>query len=571
MKLNRVKPYWLLLLVLLMTISTVLSTGMAQARYINTVTTVAVIETPVKDITSNCLVTAENPARTVLLGEMDTSKPMTVPFWLLSSSSDATAELKWGVANPDHTEYLSIGVLVGNDLLVPGEEISLMEDIRLDLALYLVPTEIARSTPHDTVKVTIHVTLGEEMWGTFQVILPEVEKMEEIPETEEKPTDGTEPVDATEPTESMESTDATESSEETGSDDSVEPTTSDEQREPADPAEPKNFADSADDTEPADPAEPSDPAEPADPAEPSDPADPADPAEPADPANPEDPVEPEESTEPEENPYAEEEECIELKTLATFNANEQLPVVLELADHITSVRFGVQYGEEEDAILGALPNYTMFSVDGGNSYYMVYGDYVPEFVLQDLITVPILMDFRYAKLEGELNLAMEAYMGEDLRKTCVVTTQPNVEQIWQTVPLPQKQEDTAELLSDPEQEKLLGPVLTFENMLEFIFPLDWEDAELEYTVEILTVTEDQTLAYVPVNLSEEGLQATYCEDEDIHRLVFQLGHKFAQPGTYRITMTWTYEGICYDESQTTFFINCSARKTPADERSGGTK
>ena len=554
MKLNRVKPYWLLLLVLLMSISTVLSTGMAQARYINTVTTVAVIETPVKDITSNCLVTSEDPARTVLLGEMDTSETMMIPFWLLSSSSDATAELKWGVADPDHTEYLNIGVLVGNDLLVPGEEISLMEDIRLDLALYLVPTEIARNTIHDMLKITVHVTLGEEMWGTFQVILQAVETVEEIlGETDVDPEETTE--EETEETTEEETEDTTEEETEDTTEEETEGTTEEEtegttEEETEDTTEEGTEGSTEEETEGTTEEESEGTTE----EEKSE--------ESTDEEDPEDII---------ENPYAEEEELIELKTLANFNANEQLPVVLELADHITSVRFGVQYGEEEDATLGALPNYTMFSVDGGNSYYMVYGDYVPEFILQDLTTVPIVMDFRYAKLEATLNLAMETYMGTELRKSCVVTTYPNVEQIWQTVPLFPKQPDTAELLSDPEQEKLLGPVLTFENMLEFIFPLDWEDAELEYTVEILTVTEDQVLSYVPVNLSEEGLQATYCEDEDIHRLVLLLGHKFAQPGTYRITMTWTYEGICYDESQTTFFINCSARKTPADEQLGGTK
>ena len=252
-----------------------------------------------------------------------------------------------------------------------------------------------------------------------------------------------------------------------------------------------------------------------------------------------------------------------MKTIPSFNPADQLPVKMVLADHITSVRLGVQTMDNEQAIFEAFPDYTMFSVDGGNSYYMIYGGLIPEFVLRDVNAVPLLMDFRYTQMEQntELTLAMEAYMDNGLRKTCTATTISNTLQQWQTVPVGENKETAP--ASQEELKQLTDPILNFDNVLEFNFPLEWEHAEITYNVELLTMTEGKILEYIPVELSEDGLQATYCKDETIHRLVLQLGHKFNQPGTYRIRIIWNYEDLCYADTQTTFFVNCSGQRKSA--------
>ena len=154
-------------------------------------------------------------------------------------------------------------------------------------------------------------------------------------------------------------------------------------------------------------------------------------------------------------------------------------------------------------------------------------------------------------------------MGEELRKSCTAITTADAQQYWQTTLLPQNQNEPVSPLVLSEAEKLLGPVLTFENVLQFVFPLEWEEAELEYSVEFLTMNADQTLEYIPVELTEERLQATYSKNETDHVLTLQLGQKFAQPGTYRVRMVWSYEGICFIDTQTTLFANCSARSDAA--------
>lgn len=553
---NRIKLYWLLLLSVLLVGSVTVSVGITQARYGNTVTSPVVLKASAMDISSNCLVSAGDAARTVLLGEIDLDKSMTVPFWVLSAGADREVKLNWGISDQEHIHYFNIDLLVGEETLTAGETIVLPEDVRLELMLRLVPTVLARTTVHGEAKINVHVTLDDTMWGTFQVILPAVQGsteavavseepeaeaaeaaavVEEEPEAMAEPT----PEPTVEPTEEPEAT----------AEPTVEPTvepraTSEPTIEPT--VEPSATPEATLEPTPTPTVEPS--ATPTPTIEPT----------PEPTATPQPTIEPtpEPTLAPTANPYEEQEALVELNAMSTFDLKRQLPVVMTLAEHITSVRLGIQAVCDKETVpeeavvaeavtevvtLEALPDYTMFSVDGGNSYYMVYGDYIPELILHEITTVPLLMDFRYTKLkqDEELTIAMEAYMGRELRKTCTAVTK------------------ASEVI---EAENLMGSILNFENTLDFIFPMNWRDMEMKYTVEYLTVTGDQTLKYVPANLSEDSLQTTYINDENNHRLELKLGKKFKQPGTYRITISCSYEGLCYDTMQTTFFVNCSGRE-----------
>ena len=104
------------------------------------------------------------------------------------------------------------------------------------------------------------------------------------------------------------------------------------------------------------------------------------------------------------------------------------------------------------------------------------------------------------------------------------------------------------------QSRVLKP----DNYLELVLPLHWWDAELEYTVEILTMTASGVPEYRPVTLSAGGLTAKRTTYGGVHNLVFQIGEKLPQAGTYRVNMTWKYKDICFAKTQTTFFIDYSA-------------
>ena len=100
-------------------------------------------------------------------------------------------------------------------------------------------------------------------------------------------------------------------------------------------------------------------------------------------------------------------------------------------------------------------------------------------------------------------------------------------------------------------------ILNRDCYMELTFPQTWEEADLEYSVEILTMTEDGQLAYEIVELSEEVLTATYTRNAEEHKLELRIGEKLPQAGTYRLNMNWKYKGVCFEQTQTTFFINYS--------------
>ena len=209
---KRISACWLLLLALLVAAGILLSTGETQARYQDSDTAVAIMNVSGQGVTSNCLVTEQDAPRTVLLGELDLNGSVEVPFWLLSPGTDATETLSWGVADELYAQYLNISVFAGYEALEPHTQLELLEDIKLDLTLCVEPTDSAREMTHYEMKIPVHVTLGEELWGTFQVILPATIS-EDDPEHDdvlladpwEEPTEeATEPTEeVTEPTEEV--------------------------------------------------------------------------------------------------------------------------------------------------------------------------------------------------------------------------------------------------------------------------------------------------------------------------------------------------------------------------------
>ena len=267
---------------------------------------------------------------------------------------------------------------------------------------------------------------------------------------------------------------------------------------------------------------------------------------------------------------------IRLETLSRFDSGGMLPVQIVLTEDVTDFKIGLGVIREENAedpenpraeIL-PLPRYTRFSLDGGESYYMLYEDLVAEFFVDKTTTIPMLLDFRYTGMENGTGflLAMEAYAGADRAANCyestICSTSASVSAaVYNEAAyleyLKQTQSVTEETIKKPAAQKG-SYVLNQDNVLVLTLPQEWDEAEMEYSVELLTLAEDKSLAYKLVDLSASGLLAEHTENEQVHDLVISIGDKLPQAGTYRINMQWTYEGICYIEKQITFFINYTA-------------
>lgn len=585
---NRIKLYWLLLLVLMYTATLVLSVGETQARYETTVVHNTLVESQTAGITSNCLVSKNEAPLTVLVGELSMYRSTAVPFWLKSTGADAVGKLAWSVSNPDHVQYLKITMASGVDPIDSNMEIDLLKDAKMEITMNILPTEMARNTEHPAMKINVLVTWGEEMWGTFQVILPEVKNEEEnstsddeensedpeqVPEEDTTTAENKDNADTTEETSLTESTDSdtivnnqidaqsgetAQALSENAALAAQEAEGEQETAETAETTEPTVATEETESTEETGGTE-EPPAESTDSTEPS-----QQPTE----ETTEPTEEPTVSTEPVQEPQPE--DPIQMRTLRSFDPTEKLPVKIRLTEEITSVRLGLMAVDQEATEdpekpvldFDVLPDYTRFSVNQGESYYMMYDGRIAEFALQGVTDLSVLLDFSHAELKAEddLILAMEAYAGQTLVETCRTTISPDARESCRTVihSAVQQMRSTEESAPAAAGETAAVGILSRNNILEYTLPLEWAEKDMEYSVQILTRAEDGSLIYNQVPLTAEGLSAEYTNYNGVHNLVFRIGENLPQAGTYRLNMKWSYEGICYAETQTTFFINYSA-------------
>ena len=422
---NRIKICWLLLLTLLYTQCFVLSVGPAYARFDTTVVASTLLEAKPHGMTSDCMIQKGDPSMTVLVGSLEKSRK--VSFWLKSTGSDAIGDLLWSVSNPDHLQYVQIAMQIDSVTIDPGETIELLRDVPMTFTMTISPTAIAKTTEHPEMKVHVVVTWGDEMWGTFQVILPEVkaetetsgnEDPEHISQNENElnqPEDGTGISGSTSAPEdpAQQTTETTETTEpETEPTETTEPETepmetTEPETEPTETTEPE--------TEPTETTEPE--TEPPETTEPE-----TEPTETTEPTIPAPTVTPEEPEEEEKTDT----DAIRLETLTRFDPSQALPVKMHASEKITSVRLGLQVEEEEETHFEPFPDYTMFSLNQGESYYMMHDGYIAEFALGDASSVSVLLDFSRTDLKTDkaLVLAMEGYRGNDLVAACTVQTAP---------------------------------------------------------------------------------------------------------------------------------------------------
>ena len=665
---KRINACWLLLLVLMYTAGLLLGVGESQARYNNTVAASTLVQSRQIGVTSNCLVTSKDAPVTVLAGEMSLYSPMSLSFWLQSTGAEATGKLRWGVKDPESAKFVKVTMQSGSDMIEPEAEIDLLEDVRMDITMNITPTEKARNTVHEEIKIQVLVTWGESMWGTFQMILPEVKPEPTEPETEptepeteptepeteptepetaptdpttevtEPSTEATEPTTgatepttgatepttgatepttgateptsgvtepttgATEPTSGVTepSTEATEptsgvtepSTEVTEpSTEATEPTTgatepSTEVTEPStEVTEPSTEATepSTEVTEPStEVTEPSTEAtEPSTEAtEPSTEA-----TEPSTEATEPSTEETEPATEETEftippeffDDEEKEKNPIRLETLNRFDITQKLPVRIYMTEEVTSVRLGIN---ELDAIITEdplmpwvevkpLPAFTRFSLDGGESYYMLYHGAVAEFAAEGFSTVDLLLDFGYTGMEygtGFL-LAMDAVAGDQLLEnsfdmTICSSAQLVKPAVYEKDIYLQSLKTVRTDLTEEEENTLpknsTGYILNQDTALVLDLPKEWQETQLEYTVELLSRAEDDTLYYKRIDPEASGLHVRFHDDEQRYELAFTLEDRLPQAGTYRVNMQWTYEDICYAKKQITFFINYAA-------------
>lgn len=282
---------------------------------------------------------------------------------------------------------------------------------------------------------------------------------------------------------------------------------------------------------------------------------------------------------------------LSLQTLEQFDEEAHLPVKITVEGVAKRLSLGLFNGEP-------LPAGTRYSVDGGESWYLLYeGGFVemePDHILPDNWVGLVLLDLSNLDLlPGDpVELEARAYaVGE------CVAEENAIAELTESQPLPvpvltfpdQQQLEALESYLNPVEEETTAPSEAPEDPTEpeeepaqpdfteesevlwradhyftVPMPVGWTpEQQIVYSAELLDRDETGAGVYVPVDWTPDGLNAVL--DEASASLIVYLGATPPKAGTYRLTLECNYEGICFRRTQTTFFINYSTRSDAQEE------
>ena len=186
------------------------------------------------------------------------------------------------------------------------------------------------------------------------------------------------------------------------------------------------------------------------------------------------------------------------------------------------------------------PQGTRFSLDMGKSWFMLYREGAITLNMMAGTQQTVMLDLTATALAAEPELTITA--GEDATVILTAKTQP----IFQ----------------------MSSQVLTTDTELTITFADLWQDCELVCSVDMLVSTENGK-TYVPAEISQSSLMAELSPGESGQQLTVKIGDTLPQPGTYRIKMSWHYNGSILWQDQTSFFINYTGKsitKTGGDRQ-----
>ena len=593
---RKTNSYWLSLIALLLVASMVLSVGDTQARYVNTTVWNTVVYPTSDQVISDCL---RPEGQTILLGQMPQDS-LEITF-TLESTRAISGKLS---AVVDLDDLL--------DVELSQEKVEMEAYETVEITMTLIPTDMAIDTPRPELDVNILVKLEGMLSGTFRVTLPElteedlgilptepeeIEPEETEPEetepeetrpeetepdptepeatepeaTEPEPTDpeGEQPTENTEPTENTpepaESIPADEQAEDPVIPDATENTasvdeTAQQETEVLFVAVPRYLSDaiigsvrsgsfsSASNMENGDVPIEEVPVSSENTEAPTEPTEEGNEAPEESTEDPEDTTAAPEESETTEMPSEEEEEKIpsdsigvRLFTLEAFDPDVNLPVLVLPEENTTRVVLG--FGMEEDGvvILTEFPRYTRYSLDGEN-YFMFYFGGLIELDTTAVAEKSLLLDLGALDIgrSQDVALAAWAYNGRKL--------------IGST--------STYAVAAADIDYAINTKVMTeYAPAMILTLPDEWKDCGLSYEVSLLVANQETgVMKYQFVKLGDTLKANHSIGASSPHWLTLELGEEKPQPGTYRLSMSWTFEGICFAQTQTTFFINYSGSR-----------
>lgn len=278
-------------------------------------------------------------------------------------------------------------------------------------------------------------------------------------------------------------------------------------------------------------------------------------------------------------PGQDEEPVIRIGTIGSFDPKALLPVQIAWIEGVEKIQLGMNTDEGDQTGLQSFPAYTCYSLDQGLNWYMLYYGGLIDIAAEsaEKLQADVLFDFSHTQLPRLPETDATEDTGEDPAGLAdLVLTARAYANAWPV--------SDASVTAKPDLDpyyQMGSCVLTKNTPLAISLPESWNTLSLEYNVEMLTVPElsDTELAagiipaakYEAVALNENSLIAESSLDQDGYTLTLRTGDTLPAAGTYRLNLNWIYEGIRFEQTQITFFINYSvdqtqtAQEVPNDE------
>ena len=219
-----------------------------------------------------------------------------------------------------------------------------------------------------------------------------------------------------------------------------------------------------------------------------------------------------------------------VSTLDSFSLEGSLPINMLLPENSMTLIVSLDGG--------VLPAFTRYSVDGGESWYMLY---YGGSIHVDAAQMTVFEDDQY--------LLLDLYRTEwDSTQPLYLSAAADTEEgryIGGAV-----SEATAELFQTYTAETPL--MMNADSMLELPVPESWAECEKEVCLKLLELS-DGLPAYRTI--TDDSIRV---EVGEVDNVTVSVGDTLPTAGTYCLTIRYKCGGICFAESEITFFMNYSA-------------
>lgn len=242
----------------------------------------------------------------------------------------------------------------------------------------------------------------------------------------------------------------------------------------------------------------------------------------------------------------------EIKTIPYFDSDGKLPVVMDLPGGIRTVKIGIS----EEGSFKNLPAGTKISLDNGESYYMVSEGAEAEFPVSEFYVLEsgyaLLLDFEKAEIDStkKLVIAIETTSTSGATANYNVSSTPVDFESGKI-----KIESSVEELVETEGRGK-PYILSAREWFETSFPEEWIEngAAQSIYINVLSGYSDGEPVFESAG---ENFKTEYVQNHEkgSHDFKIMQGEYLPAAGTYEMIIRWEFEGICFYNERTAFFIN----------------